>query len=1102
MKSATLGERVIGKVSDFGPLFDYTVKLVLLASFLELVLYRLLSRLGMHLSKMAATHPWITPTFTALTEVGAWLLNIVAVLLFLAKGLFALLALTLIVTVYLLVTLDLRKQVLVPVLVLLGLCGTLVIVVLGSDSSGIWNHFRFMTRLFGEGPPKEWRNFDYFLRQIGFGVFPWSAFLPFAIGRLFLASKSAWSADTIPQEETATSRLHILVVLYFAVPLIQWMFGIHDFLHLVYPAVPAVALAIGLFLHRLCQGLVLDRFAAFVCFGMLAMLFNDIRHGADNLFMFLATDPPFARDEKQGMVFPEDMKVGLWFSLGTALIVAMVVVMFGRLTETAGKIAAFSRRSTVSISLITLAVAGIIARVVLGLADRVGDRFQLPVVVRAFEPGQQSFATHALTRPEVVVGLVLVMLLVVGGPLFLTQRGRNWVSKLPKIIRFFGRVVGKTTNLMRINTLPGQALGMTVVGIAGIVLSFVRLRIPHGYGIGATLMDPVVYGLVVLTVVLGIAVYTTGRGLLGQAGSWLRGLGPRWASPMFGVGLLCGYLALRFPKELWQYTPETWAVAALLSLFVLQFGISVGRQRLARLFVVAGVVFVGIAVSVWIPLASKLADINAIALPDGGDDTYVYLFVKSRATLGLLVLIVLLVVNWKVSSVAALERVAAAIQRLSYRAERSTTAVPIVATAALFITLIYNLSIVPALSFHVSQKHIIDTYHHAEGALPDASNLFRHGSFAKANNDFNFYTNRVAEVADRSRMLDVLLRQKDTAVKITMAGGRETTELLPGWDRLNDPNGDGVRDWLAESGLAEDVQEGRVVDEDKQWAIDQWKGYHLFDNSMDSFEILSNDTNSLTLSGKPVLGGVAHLGSRYLIDRKEAPVHDATAQKAGRNFFILPKRNFSELNYQFRKKASGRHIPVLDDRSSQLILATGQLEAGEENRNWLAMHVTSEDEALKIPGFKAAYVNFEDKIALLGYTIEEESVKRRDEVKLRIYFKTLSELDTSYKIFMHIDKAGSSNRIHSDHYILNESKDSEEKNCVGCFQTNHWLPGDVVIDPFSREIPLGTPSGAQDMWMGFYNTSNDARLKVKDFDKKKVVHDGQNRVKMGSFMVR
>ncbi len=84
MKTAALRERVIGRVSDFGPLFEATVKLVLLTSFLELVLYRLVSRLGMHLSKMAADHPWITPTFTTLTEVGTWLLNIVAVLLFLA----------------------------------------------------------------------------------------------------------------------------------------------------------------------------------------------------------------------------------------------------------------------------------------------------------------------------------------------------------------------------------------------------------------------------------------------------------------------------------------------------------------------------------------------------------------------------------------------------------------------------------------------------------------------------------------------------------------------------------------------------------------------------------------------------------------------------------------------------------------------------------------------------------------------------------------------------------------------------------------------------------------------------------------------------------
>lgn len=84
MQAPTTGiERLTGKLSEQPLLFQYTVKLVLLVAFLELILYRLVSRLGMHLSKLAADHQWIIPTFTALTEIGQWLLNAVAILLFL-----------------------------------------------------------------------------------------------------------------------------------------------------------------------------------------------------------------------------------------------------------------------------------------------------------------------------------------------------------------------------------------------------------------------------------------------------------------------------------------------------------------------------------------------------------------------------------------------------------------------------------------------------------------------------------------------------------------------------------------------------------------------------------------------------------------------------------------------------------------------------------------------------------------------------------------------------------------------------------------------------------------------------------------------------------
>lgn len=77
-------ERSTGRVEDQGLLFEYTIKLVLFVGFFELVLYRLVSRLGMHISKIAAQHEWVGTLFQFLTSVGFALLNVVAIFVFLA----------------------------------------------------------------------------------------------------------------------------------------------------------------------------------------------------------------------------------------------------------------------------------------------------------------------------------------------------------------------------------------------------------------------------------------------------------------------------------------------------------------------------------------------------------------------------------------------------------------------------------------------------------------------------------------------------------------------------------------------------------------------------------------------------------------------------------------------------------------------------------------------------------------------------------------------------------------------------------------------------------------------------------------------------------
>ncbi|MCA9470711.1 MAG: hypothetical protein MRJ96_01400 [Nitrospirales bacterium] len=71
------------KVQEQGVLFEYALKCLLLSAFLELVLYRLVSRLGMHLSKLAEKYEAVRIAFRGLSSLGFMLLNVTSILAFL-----------------------------------------------------------------------------------------------------------------------------------------------------------------------------------------------------------------------------------------------------------------------------------------------------------------------------------------------------------------------------------------------------------------------------------------------------------------------------------------------------------------------------------------------------------------------------------------------------------------------------------------------------------------------------------------------------------------------------------------------------------------------------------------------------------------------------------------------------------------------------------------------------------------------------------------------------------------------------------------------------------------------------------------------------------
>ena len=82
-----VADKTMGRVDGQGLLFEATIKLTLIAALLELILYRLTSRLGMHFSKVAQEHEWVRLFFSGLSSIGFMLLNVVALLVFLALGL-------------------------------------------------------------------------------------------------------------------------------------------------------------------------------------------------------------------------------------------------------------------------------------------------------------------------------------------------------------------------------------------------------------------------------------------------------------------------------------------------------------------------------------------------------------------------------------------------------------------------------------------------------------------------------------------------------------------------------------------------------------------------------------------------------------------------------------------------------------------------------------------------------------------------------------------------------------------------------------------------------------------------------------------------------
>ena len=708
-----------------------------------------------------------------------------------------------------------------------------------------------------------------------------------------------------------------------------------------------------------------------------------------------------------------------------------------------------------------------------------------------------------------------------------------------------------TWQMGRIPMLVGLgAMGVALGG--GIVL--LLNTFPEALRRAAARLRHPVNTLYALAFILALAV----GGRIGLVGGVLALLGPaialalrfsplgRPAAPRLGTGqvnfdgdvqILFGWLAFAVPSVL------AWALG-LASASLLLHGL-IALVGLILVWGLASLMRLGLGIA---DIMERLAVVTPTAFFFALLVAAELLFAQRDATPGLTgkltlalgaVLLLLVVFNFAANFLHPL--------RILELFERPRVFVVALAVSASGFAFLFNTQLVTALSFHVSQKHIIDTVIEASDGDHEGR-LFQLGLGKSAGSSRNFYTREIPEVSDTKGAIKAMVGAEDVVlpVKIAAASGEDYV-VVRGFSETNDINSDGARDFRADTGFisAVNIEEGWFEDAKKAWKTDAWRTddddmYFVIDSDGWKWIVERNTARRVYwrkdsaiapehIAAKsrrpaaPRFDKYASARNHYVIDNARALNHRATGMTRERIFFLLPKigdhtpdyadsGSFSDINHRFREQSGGVHLPVLDDRSSRILLATGWLESDEDDKNWLRKVTLTDADFLElvkdgaIRGFNKkrpleGVINWEDKFKLLGYSMTPFAVSKGKKFTIRTYFKVTHPVKDSLKIFMHLDRDG--HRIHTDHWPHAVSQGEKGKHCIGCFQTNHWREGDIVVDEFTRDVPYGAPPGETGVWMGLFNPRGDKRLKIISWNDKIVKYGGNDdRARIGSFDVR
>ena len=179
----------------------------------------------------------------------------------------------------------------------------------------------------------------------------------------------------------------------------------------------------------------------------------------------------------------------------------------------------------------------------------------------------------------------------------------------------------------------------------------------------------------------------------------------------------------------------------------------------------------------------------------------------------------------------------------------------------------------------------------------------------------------------------------------------------------------------------------------------------------------------------------------------------------------LPKLNQLYREHTHSRGEPAQNLPILDARSSQILLAASSLEGSEKNQNPLSKILLSSEPQ---PQHKLD-VNMDNKLQVLGYDIVDMKGKRMDSVapgrkyRMRTYYRVLAPVTTEWEAFIHID--GYRRRHNGDHKPLD-----------GKYPFSLWLKDDLIVDDYEFSLEPNFSPGTYTVFFGLF--VGETRMKV------------------------